>query len=480
MGIATVGRLIYVVGGDGGGTVAAYDPETDSWMPKASMTMPREGFGMARAANGRLYAIGGDGPNGATNAVDEYDPVTDRWASRAPMPTARKGVAVVAAGNGRLYAMGGVLAFTGPPLVRTILVEEYDPATDHWSSVSAMPTRRSDAGALALNNTLYVIGGFTSAGASNVAEAAAVQYVATAGDFDRDSKTDLGVFHPANGAWYVALSAGGVLTARSLAQPGDIPVIADYDGDGQVDFSIWRPSNALCPGQAGLWFTQFSSGGTSTTCIGEFGDVPVPADYDGDGRADLAIYRPLNLSCIGQAGLWFVQLSGGGTINECFGEETAIPVPADYEGRGAADFAYYRALSGEFLILTRNRPVVSTQVGLVATIQVGSGGDIAVPADYDGDGRIDPAVFSGGEWRPWLSTCQCVYGPVLAGSAGTGDIPLPADYDADGRADYAVFHPSNGSWYVLLSSGGVISTVLGQAGDIPTSKRPNYSGLYQY
>jgi N-acetylneuraminic acid mutarotase len=481
MGIATVGSLIYVVGGDVGGTVAAYDPGSDSWIPKASMPNPRGGFGMARAANGRLYAIGGDGLNGATNAADEYDPFTDSWASRAPMPTARNGVAVVAAGNGRLYAIGGV-EITGPPVIRTNIVEEYDPATDHWSRVNAMPTGRAGPGAAAINNTLYVIGGFTNTATTNTNEAGTVQNVATAGDFDGDSKTDLGVFRLVNGAWYAALSAGGVFSTLSLAtQSDDIVVVADYDGDGRVDPSIWRPSNALCPGQTGLWFTQFSAGGTRATCIGQYGDVPVPADYDGDGRADMAIYRPMNPTCIGQAGLWYVQLSGGGTINECFGEETAIPVPADYEGRGRADLAYYRSLSGEFLILTRTGPVVSTQVGPVANIQVGSGGDIAVPADYDGDGRTDPAVFSlNGEWRTWLSTCQCVYGPIVAGSGATGDIPLPGDYDADGRADYGVFHPSNGSWYVLLSGHGAISTVLGQAGDIPTSKRPGYAGFYPY
>jgi len=330
------------------------------------------------------------------------------------------------------------------------------------------------------------VGGSTpthAAGSAIRGRAAATLPRATAaGDFDGDGKSDLGVFHPRSGSWYAALSGGGALSTESVAtQPGDIPVIADYDGDGRADLSIWRPSNPFCPGQGGLWFTVFSGGGTRATCIGQFGDLPVPADYDGDRKADLAIYRPLNQGCVGGAGLWYVQLSGGGAINECFGDGAAVPVPADYENRGAADLAYYRFLTGQFLVLTKTGPIVASQVGRLATIQVGSGGDIAVPADYDGDGRIDPAVFSpNGDWRPWLSTCQCLYGPVPVGSIGVEDIPVPGDYDGDGRADFAVFHPPNASWYVLLTGGGAMSTLLGHAGDIPTSKRPGYTGLYPY
>ncbi|RZS36983.1 tetratricopeptide repeat protein [Herbihabitans rhizosphaerae] len=63
-------------------------------------------------------------------------------------------------------------------------------------------------------------------------------------------------------------------------------VDAAYDGDGTVDVGYWRPSD-------GQWYVEPSSGGDARTFLfGQFGDLPVPADYDRDGRAELAVVRP--------------------------------------------------------------------------------------------------------------------------------------------------------------------------------------------
>ncbi|MFN2393994.1 MAG: FG-GAP repeat domain-containing protein, partial [Pyrinomonadaceae bacterium] len=76
-------------------------------------------------------------------------------------------------------------------------------------------------------------------------------------------------------------------SAVAFGTSGDIPVAADYDGDGKADVAVFRPSN-------GIWYLQRSQLGFTGIAFGTIEDKPVPADYDGDGKADVAVFRPSN------------------------------------------------------------------------------------------------------------------------------------------------------------------------------------------
>ncbi len=109
------------------------------------------------AVNGKIYAIGGDSVqcNFDRVMVEEYDPQTDSWSSKTDMPTARTGLTTSAV-NGIIYAMGGLNTATGNIVP---IVEAYDPATDTWSAKSPMSIERAWFGSSVIDGKIYVFGG---------------------------------------------------------------------------------------------------------------------------------------------------------------------------------------------------------------------------------------------------------------------------------------------------------------------------------
>jgi len=167
---------IYAIGGRNAdssalSTVEAYDPETDTWTPVASMSTPRSRLAAATGLDGRIYAIGGQGLSDLAT-VEAYDPITDTWSTVAPVQgecwegqPCRSGHAAATGADGRIYAIGG-FGFFSPRIsmaVGTASVEAYDPTTDAWSFVASVPHfgvgRYLLAAATGPDDRIYGIGG---------------------------------------------------------------------------------------------------------------------------------------------------------------------------------------------------------------------------------------------------------------------------------------------------------------------------------
>ena len=276
------------------------------------------------------------------------------------------------------------------------------------------------------------------------------QYVRASGtgikanfDFEGDGRSDISVFRPSNGVWYLLRSSSG-FTIMQFGVSSDKLVPADYDGDGRTDIAVYRN---------GVWYLNRSSDGFTGFAFGDANDIPQPADFDGDGKAELAVWRPSN-------GTWYVyNLANNQFTFAQFGASTDKPVVGDYNGDGKADYAVFRPSNDTWYIARQG----GTPAQNFDSIQFGDATDKTVPVDYDGDGKTDVAVFrpSNGTW--YLLQSRDGFRAMQFGIAT--DLPVAADYDGDGKADIAVYR--DGVWYILGSTQGFSAVQFGSATDKP-------------
>ena len=236
-----------------------------------------------------------------------------------------------------------------------------------------------------------------------------------------------------------ARSAVITIGARTLnvSQAGLSAARFDFDGDGRADISVYRN---------GTWYLQQSTAGFGAAQFGLANDKLAPADYDADGKTDIAVFRD---------GVWYViQSSNAQIFSVQFGLAGDVPVPADYDGDGRAELAVFRGGTWFLYNLANSQ---------ASTVGFGLAGDKPTQADYDGDGRTDFAVFRSGVW--YLQRSTLGFGAVQFGVST--DVPVTGDYDGDGKADLAVFR--SGQWHILANFQNYSVANFGISTDIPAT-----------
>jgi len=197
----------------------------------------------------------------------------------------------------------------------------------------------------------------------------------------------------------------------------------DYDGDGSADVAVFRDGQ-------GLWAVR----GLTRIYFGGDGDLPVPGDYDGDGTTEAGVWRYGD-------GLWIVR----DVTRVYHGLAADLPVPGDYDGDGSCDVAVFRPAEGLWAV----RGITQTHFGVE--------GDSPLPADFNGDGTSEIAVFRSGNglWA-WRGVTRLYFGI-------TGDWPLGAELGPDPNDEPVVFRGSLGVWTTASGS----RWYFGKDGDTP-------------
>jgi len=261
-------------------------------------------------------------------------------------------------------------------------------------------------------------------------------------DFDGDGTADFAVRRN-NGSgmqytWHMLGSQNGYTAANfgyqfPTGEGGDSTAAADFDGDGKTDLAVVRRT-ALTTQI--YWYILNSSNGTVS--IVPWGirpsDIAVPQDYDGDGQTDIAIRRGDYW--------WILRSSDGQPYVEHFVGGSDSLQGGDYDGDGKDDLATVRVEagppgeSGSTILYVKYSSTGQVRTSVLGDARVTG----VVTGDYDGDGRADVAKRQGTLWN-WERSSDGQIDGFRFGA--DDDYPMPDDYNGDGKTDVAIFRQYN-------------------------------------
>jgi len=229
---------------------------------------------------------------------------------------------------------------------------------------------------------------------------------------------------------------------RASRSCGDVPAIGDWDGNGTANVGVWRR------GSTPAFVLKKPGTGTVTRHYGRAGDEVVTGDWDGDRVGDLGVRRPGTKQ-------FLLRTNRGVRRTITLGRVRDVAVTGDWNGNGTTEVGVWNPATRVF-----TRRAAS---GATSTVTLGAVGDRPVTGDWNGDGRTDLGVFTP---RTNTFTLRTVTrsGTVSTSRFGygtsTGLLPVSGDWNGDGKDDVGVWNPATAGWRLRVTPkpGGTATT----------------------
>jgi hypothetical protein len=256
-------------------------------------------------------------------------------------------------------------------------------------------------------------------------------------DIDGDGKSDAILHRPGNLA-YLIMSGNAIVRSRSFTVTGDWRVVGtgDFDNNGRTDVLFLSASRELFAWMgdgSGFASTRLMAVGTGYSVIGT-------GDIDGDGKDDIVLHRPGTIVQLFMDGARVARSSN-------VVDDGMVPSIGDFDGNGRADLAMLKS-NGELHVW------LSTPSGfskaLVSTIKTAF--SIKAVQDIDGDGNADLLLFRPGQLVQYLMQGQSVVRSRTFTLTSTYSVASTGDFNADGRSDIMLQHNTYRSLYLWLAT----------------------------
>ncbi len=200
----------------------------------------------------------------------------------------------------------------------------------------------------------------------------------------------------------------------------DTPVAGDWNGDGVAQVGLFRRS--ATPKFRLAWGADVRK-----VAFGGPTDTPLVGDWDGDRVADQGVR-------VGGSSTFLLRRGDGSTTSLGYGYASDRAVAGDWDGDGTSEIGVWRPSEARFYLRGSD--------GRSRTVRLGSVGSLPVTGDWNGDGRTDVGVFSSGRWTLQVVRESDLGWDGTVDLGGSSDLPLVGDWDGDGATDLGTWTPS--------------------------------------